>query len=78
MPTPPPPRVADPAAAANRGEAADDVATPESPIHDLLTAAVVFAILGGLFALWMGELSLVTGGLAALASGVGGAMFAKG
>ena len=48
------------------------------PLCDLLTAAVVFAILGGLFALWLADLSLVTGGLAALAAGAAGVLFAKG
>ena len=48
------------------------------PLCDLLTAAVIFAILGGLFALWAADLSLATGGLAALAAGAGGVLFAKG
>ena len=43
---------------------------------DWVTAAVVFAILGGCVALWVADLSLVTGGLAAMASAVFGVLFA--
>ena len=67
------------AARSPEAPAADEPAAEcHGPLCDLLTAAVVFAILGGLFALWLADLSLVTGGLAALAAGAGGVLFAKG
>jgi hypothetical protein len=43
---------------------------------DWITAAVVFGILGGCIALWMADLSLVTGSLAAVFSGLMGILFA--
>ena len=64
-----------------------DARPPESPedeppcggvLCDLLTAATVFALLGGLLALWLGAPNLAAGGLAALASGAAGFFFAKG
>ena len=54
-------------------------ARPAADAHDdadWITAAVVFAILGGCGALWMADLSLISGGLAAVLSGVAGALFA--
>ena len=45
-------------------------------LGDWLTAAFVFAILGGCVALWLADLSLVAGAVAALASGAFGVLFA--
>jgi hypothetical protein len=42
-----------------------------------LTCAVIFGILGGCLALWFGDLSLVTGSLAALLSGLAGVLFSE-
>ena len=50
---------------------------PGSSADDWVTAAVVFGILGGCFALWMADLSLVTGSLAAVFSGLMGILFAE-
>lgn len=43
---------------------------------DWLTAAVVFAVLGGCAALWLFELSPITGAIAAFFSGLAGILFA--
>jgi hypothetical protein len=43
---------------------------------DWVTAAVVFGILGGCVALWIADLSLVPGMVAALFSGLIGVLFA--
>ncbi len=45
-------------------------------VDDWLTAGVVFGILGGCLALWIGDLSLVAGTAAAVFSGVAGILFA--
>lgn len=46
--------------------------------EDWLTAAVVFAILGGCAALWLFDLSPVIGAAAAVLSAVAGVVFADG
>ena len=43
---------------------------------DWVTAAVVFGILGGCIALWLADLSLVTGMVAAVFCGLIGVLFA--
>lgn len=43
---------------------------------DWLTAAVVFATLGGCAALWLFDLSPLTGAIAAISSGLAGILFA--
>lgn len=63
-----------------------DSQSPPAPAHrdapadeggEWLTCAVIFGILGGCLALWFGELSLVTGSLAALLSGLAGMLFSE-
>ena len=49
---------------------------PGASAEDWLTAAVVFGILGGCIALWLADLSLVTGMVAAIFSGLIGVLFA--
>ena len=49
---------------------------PGASADDWMTAAVVFGILGGCIALWLADLSLVTGIVAAVFSGLVGVLFA--
>ncbi len=49
---------------------------PGAAADDWVTAAVVFGIIGGCCALWVADLSLVTGMLAAVFSGLLGVLFA--
>lgn len=46
--------------------------------EDCLPAAVLFAIIGGFAALWIFDLSLASGIVAAMFSAVAGALFADG
>lgn len=50
--------------------------TRRAASDDWLTAAVVFAILGGCAALWLFDLSPLTGAVAAISSGLAGILFA--
>ena len=49
-----------------------------SSADDWHVTAVIFALIGGLAALWIFDLSLVSGGLAAMLSAVAGLLFANG
>ena len=61
----------------NADEASNDPPAPaKSRVDDTVTAVVVFGILGGLGALWAADLCVTTGTLAALISGLAGAVFA--
>ena len=57
-------------------EAPRRASRPGASADDWVTAAVVFGILGGCIALWLADLSLVTGMVAAVFSGLIGVLFA--
>ncbi|MEL7239055.1 MAG: hypothetical protein AAGK78_09345 [Planctomycetota bacterium] len=49
-----------------------------SKCSDLITGAFVFAIVAGCVTLFLADLSLIAGGIAATVGGIGGMLFADG